>query len=189
VVDDRPRLQLMRTMILVAAARRHACERIRRRLQVGCVASIGLVAAIAAISLLQGLNAGVMAPPTQRGLAIIGLLASISLLVLLRCKSDEHAMVAAQDLDICVEGIDSLVGDLVRTHMADADRIHDVRRRYVECLRRCRASHTHDDYMAARVVLGHAARPEWPARLRYVADVYMREISVAALPLLFFAAL
>lgn len=188
VVDDRPRQQLLRTMALVAGARRHAADRMRLRLRVGCVASVCVVAGIAALSLFQGLNAGGIEPTMQRGFAIVGLLASISLLLLIRRKSDEHAIIAVRDLDACVVSIEQLARELAAAPLADSDRVHDVRRRYVDCLRLCGAGHGHADYLAARVALGHSTRPRWRARLSYLADVYLREISIAALPLLFFVA-
>lgn len=188
VVDDRPRVQLLRTMVLVGAARRNAATRARKRLQAGCVASISLVAGVAGLSLYQGFHIGLIDLQAQRSFAIVGLLASISLLLLIRRRSDEHDIIAVRDLDACVATIDKLAGELAQAPVWDTDCVHDVRRRYVECLRLCGAGHNHADYIAARVALGHATRPRWQGTLRYIRDIYLREAILVALPLVFFAA-
>ncbi len=121
-------------------------------------------------------------------LAIVGLLSSISLLLLIRRKSDECDIISVRDLDACAAAIDELCRELRRASISDVGRVHDMRARYVECLRRCRAGHAHADYLAARLALGHSTRPRWRVRFHYAADVYALEIIIAALPLLFLVA-
>jgi hypothetical protein len=140
------------------------------------------------LSLYQGHHASPIEVSAQRSFAIVGLLASISLLLLIRRRSDEHAVIAVRDLEACVVAIEKLARELQQAAMWDTDCVHDVRGRYVECLRQCGAGHSHADYLAARVALGHSTRPRWRARLRDVADIYLREAILVALPLVFFAA-
>jgi len=188
VVDDRPRQQLLNAMSLVAAARRHAAARIRAKLRVARGVAIGLVASIAAIDLVHGILAEKVNPLTHRNLAIVSLLAVVSLLLLHRRSAEERAIIAVRDLEICVGAIDALACELRRGRHGDADLVHDVRRRYTAALRRCRCVHKHSDYLAARATLDGSGRRSWRTSVRYAADVYLREIALGAVPLLFLAA-
>ena len=189
VVDDRPRLQLLNTMTLVAAARRHAAGRIRDKLRVARGVAVGLVASIATIDLVHGILADKVNPLTHRNLAIMSLLAVISLLLLYRRSAEERAVLAVRDLEDCVDTIDALACELRRGRLCDADLVHDVRRRYAAALRRCRCAHKHSDYLAARAALADSGRQTWRAGMRYAADVALREIALGVAPLLFLAAI
>lgn len=184
VVDDRPRQQLLNTMQLVAAARRHAARRIATKLRVGRTMSILLVAGLAATSLLQGLYAGGLGVAGHRSLAVISLLLIISVLLMFRRQSDERAALAVRDLEACVGGIEALATELRFGRVGDVDLVHDVRRRYTAVIAACRMGHRHSDYLAARDPRELAPPQRLRLRLHYFVDVYLRELALAGLPLL-----
>lgn len=187
VVDDRPREQLLRTMTLVATARRHAAHRLRTKVLAGRLAMVWLTGITAVVSLRLAWSAGELDPTAQRSLSMMSLLAIVGLMILVFRQTDDRSAAAARELETCVASIEALSAQLRRAGIGDADRVHDVRQRYTAALRQCRAIHKHSDYLAARGWLEGAHRGSIPARVRYAAEVYLRDIAIATLPVLVLA--
>lgn len=174
VVDERPRRQLLRTMALVATARRFAAARLRHKLMVGRAATLWLTAVTAWTIAL---------PATSQGIAAAGLLALIGILLLFRPAMDERLAAAAVALDRCAADIDALASELDRADARDSRRVHEMRDRYGAVVKACGAKHLYADYMAARQAIDGSASTS-QARAQYVATTYAMAVALALLPIL-----
>ena len=183
VTNDLPRQQLLETLELVGAARRHAARRIAHKNALAHLTLVALIAVCIGLWSWLAIHVATVDASIHRRTALAAMVCAVLALVLACRRSEGRSAVAAHQLEVCANEIAELRDELRHSGVAGPTIVDDIRERYRAAMRRCTARHGYGDYLAARSSCDTCPETRWRARLLYVADVYPVSVMVAAVPL------
>lgn len=183
VDDDRPRRQLLQTMLLVGDARQAAADRLASKHRtVQCTIAMLILLCVGIwCSLLGQLETADL--DIVRRFALVAIACSATaLLLLLSQLSDERTPRRVQQLELCAAQIRELCDTLAlnrllpgTTHVLD---VHGARQAYREIVQQCPVDHSYADYLKARLSPTSSCEARFRAAFHRGLDVY--PISIAA---------
>lgn len=182
VDDDRPRRQLLQTMLLVGDARQAAAKRLmsKHRTAQYTIAMLILLCVGIWCSLLGQMETADL--DTVRRFALVAIACSAAaLLLLLSQLTDEGTSIRVQQLELCAAQIRQLRETLAlnrlvpgTSHVLD---VHGARHAYREIVQRCPVDHTYADYLKARLSPTSSREARFRAAFHRGLDVYPSSIA------------
>ncbi len=183
VDDERPRRQLLQTMMLVGDARQAAANRLtaKHRTAKCTIATLILLCVGIWSCLLWQIQTADHDSVRRFGLIAIACAAVAFLLLMLQLR-DERTLMRVHQLELCAAQIrqlrDAFASNRPLPGMTFALGVHEARHAYLEIVRHCPVDHSYADYLKARLSPTSSREARFRAAFHRGLDVY--SISIVA---------